>query len=409
MEILLLNQAFYPDVVATAQYATDLAVCLAQSGHRVSVLTSRRGYDNPGQVFAGSEVWKGIRIVRVPMLCLGKQSRWRRALDFGSFFVTCLLRMLLLRRFDLIIGLTSPPLISALGAMLAVTKGGKFMFWVMDLNPDQAIAAGWLRAGSRTARLLNVALRFSLEHSDQVIALDRFMADRLTAKGVPRNKISVIPPWSLDSAIRYDTVGRHTFRRDHGLAGKFVVMYSGNHSPCHSMETLLKAAHNLRHRSEIAFCFVGGGSEFHRIKETAKADGLTNLLFIPYQPLGRLSASLSAADLHVVVMGDLFVGIVHPSKVYNIRSMGIPFLYIGPPSGHIVELNPAGSFRHSDVQGVEQFILRTSALSLREHPTPSPPADAWRFSRQTLLPRMLQVVNSLTAQPPSTQGIEVFD
>src|SRR5262249_38179864 len=155
-------------------------------------------------------------------------ARWRRAADFASFTANCFFRMLLLPRADLVIALTSPPLISALGAFLVRLKGGKFIFWVMDLNPDEAIAAGWIRAESRVGRSLSSVLRYSLRHSDCLIALDRFMAQRLVDKGVPERKIAVIPPWSHDSAVFRDDEGRAAFRREHGLEGKFVVMYSGN-------------------------------------------------------------------------------------------------------------------------------------------------------------------------------------
>ena len=65
-------------------------------------------------------------------------------------------------------------------------KGGKFVFWVMDLNPDEAIAAGWLRADShRRPAALDAMLEFSLRHSDRLVALDRFMAQRLARKGSP--------------------------------------------------------------------------------------------------------------------------------------------------------------------------------------------------------------------------------
>src|SRR5437588_6430815 len=46
MKILLLNQAFHPDVVASGQHLTDLALALVQRGHAVTVVTSRRAYDN---------------------------------------------------------------------------------------------------------------------------------------------------------------------------------------------------------------------------------------------------------------------------------------------------------------------------------------------------------------------------
>src|SRR6185369_8924712 len=201
MKILLLNQAFYPDVVATGQHAGDLAARLATAGHQVTVVTSSRAYDDAQRQFPSRETWQGVDIIRLGMLGLGKGSRWRRAADFASFFSNCLLRTLLLPRADLVIALTSPPLISALGAFLVRVKGGKFVFWVMDLNPDEAIAAGWLRQDSRAGRLLSAVLQYSLNRSDALIALDRFMAQRLIAKGVPEGKIFVIPPWSHDEAV----------------------------------------------------------------------------------------------------------------------------------------------------------------------------------------------------------------
>jgi len=42
MKFLLLNQTFYPDVMATSQYLSELAVRLVERGHEVTVITSRR-------------------------------------------------------------------------------------------------------------------------------------------------------------------------------------------------------------------------------------------------------------------------------------------------------------------------------------------------------------------------------
>jgi colanic acid biosynthesis glycosyl transferase WcaI len=368
VDILLLNQAFYPDVAATAQYASDLAVKLVERGHRVTVIASRRGYANPLLIYAWSEKWRGIQILRCPTSVFGKGARWRRALDFASFFVACALRLAVLPRFDRVVALTSPPLVAVLGAVVARMNGARFIHWVMDLNPDEAIAAGWLQPGSRVTRFLNGALQFSLRGSDQVVALDRFMAERLTQKGVPAGKLSVIPPWSHDDVVSYDLQGASEFRKRHGLEGKFVVMHSGNHSPCHPLDTLLQAAYRLRKIPRIVFCFIGGGSEFGRVVEFAKAHELENIRCIPYQLLTGIAASLSAADLHEVVMGDAFVGIVHPSKVYNIRRLGIPFLYVGPSRSPVADFNPEGSFRHGDAAGVADFIEAAAKEGISHSP-----------------------------------------
>ena len=314
MKVLLLNQCFYPDVVSTAQHLTELATELAARGHDVTVIAGDRGYDDPSRRFARRETWKNIRIIRIPSLSLGKSSRWRRAFKFGSFAVVCALRLLLLRRFDVVVALTSPPLISFLGALFVRLKGGSFCFWVMDLNPDEAIAAGWLDERSVVARCLQWMLGYSFRHATQTIVLDRFMKDRVLAKGAAEERVTVVPPWSHDEAVEFSVAGREAFRREHGLGDRFVVMYAGNHSPCHPLDTLLGAALQLKERDDVAFCFVGGGSEQAKVREFALQHGLSNVKCLPYQPLERLAGSLSAADLHVVVLGDAFVGIVHPAR-----------------------------------------------------------------------------------------------
>src|SRR5437667_1984348 len=272
MKFLLLNQTFHPDVMATGQYLTEVALRLAERGHHVTVVTSRRAYDHPERKFPKQETWRGVRIYRVASTGFGKGAKWRRAADFGSFIACCFLRLVRLSRNDVVVALTSPPLISFLGAWLAKLRRSRFVYWVMDFNPDEAIAAGWLTPGSLVARLLDRMSRFSLKRATKIIALDRFMRDRIVAKGIAPDKVAVLPPWSRDNEVRFDPEGRERFRKAHGLEGKFVVMYSGNHSPCHPLDTLLGAARQLEADQRLAFCFVGGGSEFRKIQQKV-ADG----------------------------------------------------------------------------------------------------------------------------------------
>ena len=102
-------------------------------------------------------------------------------------------------------------------------------------------------------------LRSTLRQADRIIALDRFMKERLVAKQIDAAKIHVIPPWTHDDSVRYDVQGRRAFRQQHGLQGKFVVMYSGNRSPCHPLDTLLETAVRLSHDPRFSFCLSAVG------------------------------------------------------------------------------------------------------------------------------------------------------
>ena len=399
MKVLLLNQCFYPDVVSTAQYLTDLATELAERGHSVTVIAGNRGYDDPTLRFPRREIWKGITIIRIPALAFGKQSQWRRALNFASFLSCCAFRLLLLRGFDVVVGLTSPPLISFLAALFVRAKGGRFCFWVMDLNPDEAVAAGWLKAQSFTANLLHRVLKYSLKHSTETIVLDRFTRDRVVAKGIDPRSVTIIPPWSHDDAVHYSPVGREAFRTRHGLSEKFVVMYAGNHSPCHPLDTLLEAARRLSGHGEFIFCFVGGGSERAKVMRFAAQHQLSNIRCLPYQPLNELAASLSAADLHTIVMGEKFVGIVHPCKVYNIMAVSAPFLYIGPEESHVTDIAEQDNgrqfylTRHGDVERVVASILEAASRDADRMRSPRE-IHTSRFSKQQLLPRLITLIES---------------
>jgi colanic acid biosynthesis glycosyl transferase WcaI len=400
MRITVLNQTFYPDIVASGQHLAELASHLAERGHEVTVVTSRRAYDDPGKVFAKREIWRGVRILRVFATGFGKSAKWRRVCDFASFIFSCVWRSIWLPRQDLVIAMTSPPLISFIGAWFARLRGSQFCYWIMDLNPDEALAAGWLKPNSLTARLLERCSRFSLRSASTIVVLDHFMRQRILQKEIEAKKIIVIPPWSNDADVRYDAPGRDRFRKNHALHGKFVVMYSGNHSPCHPLDTVLSAAKTLAEHREIAFLFVGGGSQFAKVKQFALDHSLPNILCLPYQPLAQLAGTLSAADLHLVVMGSPFVGLVHPCKIYNILRIGLPLLYIGPRPSHISEIIeqingrlPCGWVQHGQVEQVISHVLELKrTMSRRNGELSASFAD--QYSKSALLPQFVSKLES---------------
>lgn len=402
MRITLINQAFHPDVVSSGQHLTDIAVGLAERGHEVTVVTSRRAYDDPTKNFPRHEVWRGIQIYRVFNTGFGKRAKWRRAADFLTFLLSCCGRLCLLPKPDVVVALTSPPLVSVIAAGFAKLRGAKFCYWIMDLNPDEAVAAGWLSPDSFAAKWLERLSRFSLRQAASVVVLDTFMEQRILAKGIDAKKIAVIPPWSHDSEVQFDPEGRARFRKTHGLAGKFIVMYAGNHSPCHPLETILGAVNELAGDPSIAFCFVGGGSEHRRVKAFAVEKKLTNVLCLPYQPLDELSGVLSAADLHLVVMGDPFVGLVHPCKAYNLLRVNAPIFYMGPTPSHISEILdeingqlPSGWAPHGKPALATKTILELRQAISQADRKDSDPLGG-RFSKETLLPRMVELIESTT-------------
>jgi glycosyltransferase involved in cell wall biosynthesis len=372
--VVIVCQVFVPDPAAVGQYVADVAFELARRGrstgkYDVRVYASARGYENPGAIYPRREIINGADVRRIPFASFGKKSMPLRVLGTAAFMIQAFFAVLFTPRMAGIFFSTSPPLIGLPISIAAAIRRVPIVLWAMDLNPDQLVALGKLKATDWTCRLLESANRFILRRTVGIIALDRFMADRLAGRNVPRSKILVVPPWPLAEFAQTDQAGseQNPFRARHGLGGKFVVMYSGNHSPSNPLTTLLDAVVQLKDDPDIRFLFVGGGSGKREVEDYIRNHNLSNALSLPYQPLSELKHSLSAADVHVVSLGQGMVGIVHPCKIYGAMAVGRPILFLGPKPSHISDLLDRHDIGvhvcHGDVPGVIAAIGRFRSMS----------------------------------------------
>ena len=363
--LLVISQVYAPDPAAVGQHMADLAEEMARRGWRVVVYTSARGYDDPSVIYPRRELCRGVDIRRLPLSSFGKRSIAIRLLAQTCFMLQAVVRGLFTRGLAAVLVSTSPPFAGPGGSMISCLRRVPLTWWVMDLNPDQMIAAGKITPDSLSARVFNWMNRLTLRRASAVIALDRFMKDRLVAKLPVAEKIHVVPPWSPDDDMTADPVRVSEFRERHGLSGRFVIMYSGNHAIQHPLATLLAAAKALETDTRIKFVFIGGGAGKREVDARIEA-GASNILSLPYQPLAMLPHSLAAADLHVVSMGDDMVGIIHPCKIYGALAAGRPILFFGPSRSHVGEIlsgaDVGWSVGHGDIQGAVDAIRAAAAL-----------------------------------------------
>ena len=360
--LLFFSQVFVPDPASVGQHVADVATEMARRGHRVVVYTARYGYENPKVRYAARERINGVDVRRLAFSSFGKRNLIVRAFGTLTFMFQCAVIALFTRNLAGIFFSTSPPLIGAVGTAVARLRGVPTAYWAMDLNPDQLIAMGKIRPHGVAAHVLEHVNRFILRQTRLVVALDRFMAGRLRARGVPDQKMVVMPPWPHEEHIAPAPAdpSDNPFRLAHGLQGKFVVMYSGNHSPANPLRTLLDAAVRLTDDPTLRFVFVGGGLGKREVEATIRDHTLTNTLSLPYQPLAELGNSLGAADVHVVSLGENMVGIIHPCKIYGAMAVGRPVLFLGPRPSHVSDLldaDPIGwHVAHGDVEGAVRTL-----------------------------------------------------
>ena len=236
------------------------------------------------------------------------------------------------------IGMTSPPLISYFGLYWARRKQIKFFYWVMDLQPELAIASGMIRKGSLVARVTENIGNYIIRNSDSVIVLDKYMQEYLLKRGRQKGNLYKLPVWPVIEKPYSGTRNENPFRVEHQFGERIVVMYSGNHSRIHPLDTLLQAILKLKDDHDFVFVFIGEGVRKKDVKDFAAKHSLKNIVQLPYQPRHNIHNSLGSSDLQVVIMGENQVGYTHPNKIYGAMFIGKPILYIGPSPSHISEI-----------------------------------------------------------------------
>ena len=203
---------------------------------------------------------------------------------------------------------------------MARARGARLFHWTQDIDPEIAVALsghGWLRA-SRPLR--DAAWR----QAEACVTLGRDMAEAIAAAGVPPSRIRLVPNWAPAGVGPVEETAVAAQREAWGLAGKFVIAYSGNLGRVHDLGPILAAAEILRGEPDLVFAFIGDGAGKAPLEAEARRRGLAQVRFFPSQPRDRLAAVLAAGDVHLVSLRADCARFVFPSKLYGIMAVGRP-------------------------------------------------------------------------------------
>ncbi len=337
--VTFVNRFYAPDESATSQMLTDLAEALARSGIEVEVLCSRQLYGDAGADLPPSEVLHGVSVRRLATTRFGRDSLVGRAVDYATFYLCAGICMLArLRRGDVLVVKTDPPLLSLVGGLAARCRGARLVNWLQDLYPEVASRLALSPVPRPVEALLRVARDRSLASARVNVVLGTSMREYLIGRGIAAARISICENWADERRLRPLAAAHSGLRGRLGLGDCFVAAYSGNLGRAHDASTILEAAGALEGDPGIVFLMVGGGAGMRSLEMQARARGLTNFRFTPYQSREALSDSLAAGDVHLVSLRPELEGLVVPSKLYGILAAGRPVVFIGDPAGELAGL-----------------------------------------------------------------------
>ncbi|MFQ6616831.1 MAG: glycosyltransferase family 4 protein [Fidelibacterota bacterium] len=323
---------FPPDVNSTGILIEQLCEGLLDYGHQITVITSFPHYEDfrLGEEFNGR--WferapqNGLDVIRTYVYADGTKHRMTsRLMNYVSFNVLATAANLFSReRYDLIFA-TNGSFFTGISSYVGGGFGRiPFVYNVQDLYPDVPVRAGQLRSKSAIAVLRRME-RFMYERAAHISVIAPSFRRSLLEKGVPAEKVSVIPNFVDTSFIRpMDKV--NSFSKKHALADKFVVTHAGNLGYAYDLETMLDAARLVRDRYGILFLVIGEGVAKVELQKRAETLGLSNVRFMPFQPREDLPFIRASSDVQLSLYRPGASSDSMPSKVYEIMASGRPLL-----------------------------------------------------------------------------------
>ncbi|WP_412063086.1 glycosyltransferase family 4 protein [Rubrivirga sp. IMCC45206] len=343
--LLFVNQHYWPDIASTGQHLTDLAEHCAARGFDVDVLCAHARYLAGELEAPAEEVHNGVRIRRLRTTAFGRGSHLGRLADYGGFYLGVLRRLLTGPAYDLVVVLTTPPLLSYAASLMRRLRKRPYAIWSMDLHPDAEVGLGMLAAGGLPARRLEAFNRTGYRTADLVIDLGFRMKERIEAKGVEADRLQTIAVWSDGEEVFPVDPADNAVRRELGLdPDRFVVMYSGNAGLAHRFDEVLEAMCRLRDDPRFFFLFVGGGPRKAEVEAYIAEHGISNAVYRGYFPREHLAQSLSAGDVHLLTLREAMAGIAVPGKLYGVMAAGRPIVMVGPERSE-----PAQTIRDHDI------------------------------------------------------------
>jgi len=333
LHLAFFNRSFYPDTAATGQLLTELCEGLVREHScRVSVVAgvpllpaAGNGAGRATGQILNREQYGEIEVLRARGTRFSKRHFLGRFSNYVSYFLSACYAGLRLDRPDVVVALTDPPIVGLAAYLASRRFGVPFVMNYRDIFPEVARLLEDFQSET-VNRVLHGVNRFLIRKADRVVALGETMRRRLIeGKGADPAKTLVIPDWA-DCAEIVPKSKQNPFSLAHGLADKFVVMHSGNIGLSQGLEALVEAAAWLRDFPDIQVVYVGDGVKRPALEARARALGLPNIRFLPYQPKERLAESFASADVFVVSLKRGLAGYIVPSKLYGILAAGRPYV-----------------------------------------------------------------------------------
>jgi glycosyltransferase involved in cell wall biosynthesis len=182
------------------------------------------------------------------------------------------------------------------------------------------------------------------------------------------------------------------------------VLHAGNIGLSQNLDMVIDAAAALKSRADIVFLFIGDGNRRAALEAAARARGLDQVKFLPFQPRDQLRWTYASSDVCLVSLKPGLAGYIVPSKLYPILAAGRPYIAAVEPLSEVAavtERHRCGVLVEAgDAAALASAIVRLADASHeREAMGNRARVAAELFGRDRQVAAHAQVIEEVAARP----------
>ena len=322
MRIALIADTFPPLRTSGAVQLRDLSWEFARQGHQLTVLLPASDLDRDWELQNAD----GVEVLRLRAPRTKDIGYVRRTLGelLMPFAMLRNLRKspLARQKWDGVVWYAPSIFHGPLARALKRASGCKGYLIIRDIFPEWAVDMGLMGRGL-PYRFFDAVARYQYSVADVIgVQTPGNLAYFEKWRQQPGRTLEVLQNWlgepaKKPCAIRVDATL---------LAGRKVFVYAGNMGVAQGMDRVLDLAERLLHRPDVGFLFVGRGSDAARLKTTAQARGLSNVVFFDEIDPDEIPDLYAQCSVGIVALDPRHQSHNIPGKFLTYMQSGLPVL-----------------------------------------------------------------------------------
>ena len=322
MRIALIADTFPPLRTSGAVQLRDLSREFARQGHQLTVLLPASDLDRDWELQNAD----GVEVLRLRAPRTKDIGYVRRTLGelLMPFAMLRNLRKspLARQKWDGVVWYAPSIFHGPLASALKRASGCKGYLIIRDIFPEWAVDMGLMGRGL-PYRFFDAVARYQYSVADVIgVQTPGNLAYFENWRQLPGRTLEVLQNWlgepaKKPCAIRVDATL---------LAGRKVFVYAGNMGVAQGMDRVLDLAERMLHRADVGFLFVGRGSDAARLKTTAQARGLSNVVFFDEIDPDEIPDLYAQCSVGIVALDPRHQSHNIPGKFLTYMQSGLPVL-----------------------------------------------------------------------------------